>query len=231
MIVIDGGANHGAFGRGVADQVSAVLHAYEPNPKLAAEIESTCLYASVTQAAIGDRDGRITLNLGLHDETSSILRLPETVVYGARTAGMVDVPLVSLGSVLAQHPHVDILKLDIEGAETIALLSLRPGTLDNVAQISVEFHGERVFGFGLRRDVKRAMRWVESQGFVRIDFEHGHRDTLFLNRRLVRSRTHRAQLVIESRIEWARSFMPWARFWILRAPGRLGAWRRRIFAY
>jgi FkbM family methyltransferase len=188
VTVIDAGANHGGFARGLRNRHPGSYHAIEANPELAAELERSGSYESVTNAALTDHDGTVSLQLGRNDEASSILPLPDTEIYGAVTIGTVQIPAMSLTTLLSRHPDLDVLKLDIEGAETRALLAVDPKAILGISQITVEFHGAPQFGFGLGPEVKAVIRHLRGNGFVALQFEPEQRDVLFVSRRLASSR-------------------------------------------
>jgi len=187
MVVLDGGANRGAFARSLSTRFAGSYHAVEANPSLAADLELSGLYDTVANAAITDGDGRTAINLGYNDETSSVLPLPNTATYNAIQVGSQDVRTVSLHTLLTTHPAATLLKLDIEGAEVAALKALQRSDLAHLEQISVEFHGAPEFGFGLAGEVQDTIRYLRGFGFVSLDFAKQHRDTLFVAERLVPS--------------------------------------------
>jgi Methyltransferase FkbM domain len=84
-------------------------------------------------------------------------------------------------------PRIDLLKMDIEGAEVMVLRSLSKATLQTIGQITVEFHSDPVFGFQLRRDVEDVIRLLQRRGFICFDFSGRSRlDVLFVNRAIHR---------------------------------------------
>lgn len=127
----------------------------------------------------------MSLHPAKNDETSSVLPLPNTSAHQAIEVGTTTVESVALSSLLGQYPNVDLVKIDIEGAECSAIRDLGDADLARIAQISVEFHGHRRFGFEIGHRARAAIREMVSRGFIALDFEPQHQNTLFLNRRVI----------------------------------------------
>ena len=118
---IDGGANHGLLSFGLAGRHGATIdfHLFEPNPVLIGSIERTRqLYPdmrmTLNRAAIGDSEGTVRFDVVKEQTgTSHITDNP---------AGL-EVPCVTLDGYIARAGlrRVDLLKLDVEGYELIAL--------------------------------------------------------------------------------------------------------------
>lgn len=187
MTVLDLGANHGRFSESLAAEVPGEYHAIEANPTLADELQRRSVFATVRCCAVIGESGRqVTLNLAEGDEASSVLALPAVSVYKATKVGEVAVDGVALLEVLRDHPGpIDVLKVDIEGAEVLTLPYLAQEDLDRIGQITVEFHSSRAFGFSIHRQTRYTIRRLRQQGFLALDFQPDHRDTLFVNRRLL----------------------------------------------
>lgn len=78
--------------------------------------------------AIGDHDGTASLTVPGNPGWASLLE-PGATGADASTATTVEVPLRSLATVLAEHSvdHVDVLKVDVEGAEPGAVRGMLAG--------------------------------------------------------------------------------------------------------
>jgi FkbM family methyltransferase len=221
ITVLDLGANRGHFSEQLSARYPGSYHAVEANPALAAELSKNRLFETVSNRAVTDTSAPVVLRLGQNDVTSSVLRLPTESPYGALEVGTVQVEGVALKEFVAGR-DIHVLKLDIEGAEIAALASLTHADLQRIVQITVEFHGDRVFGFGLADATEAAIEALRSHGFTALDFAPGHRDTLFINTRLHQAS---AATVARWRVEAAA-----ARWWIAAGPLRVivGRWRRRL---
>jgi hypothetical protein len=94
----------------------------------------------------------------------------------------------SLGRIIATLPAgvIDLVKMDIEGAEIAVLDSLADEHLARIAQLTVEFHGDPEFGFSLSGPVERTLRQLSQRGFIVIDPSRPRRrNVLLVNRKLL----------------------------------------------
>jgi FkbM family methyltransferase len=141
----------------------------------------------VWHCAVAATEGPIPFHIAHNDTGSSLLNLPLESVYNCVLHETVQVPAKTLESLLTEirAPRIDLLKMDIEGAEVMVLRSLSGATLRAIGQITVEFHSDPVFGFNLRRDVEEVIRSLQCHGFLCLDFSGTARlDVLFVNRAL-----------------------------------------------
>lgn len=181
--VIDVGANHGEFSRELADRHGGTYTLVEANPQLAAELERTLSF-EVVHVAAGADDGTVEFHIAQNDEASSVRELPAASRHAAILERTVMVPQRSLDSLLAKREGViDLVKLDIEGAELEVLETVSDEGLARIAQMTVEFHSHRSLGLGESPRVERVLDLMRARGFFAIDFSGGTRlDVLFLNR-------------------------------------------------
>ena len=182
---MDFGGNRGAFSQAVEARFGlkpALI--VEANPELARKLREKEGW-TVENCAVSSRDGVLTFNIAANDEGSSILALPDQSPLGCTAVGAVTVQsrtLESLTAALAAGP-IDLLKVDIEGAEVEVLLTSPESVLRRFSQITVEFHCDPVFGFGGRAEVERVMARMRSLGFECLWFDFNYRDVLFVNHR------------------------------------------------
>src|SRR5262249_32474127 len=124
MTALDVGANVGQYTLLAAQRVgpSGRVHAFEPTPHVAAKLRANVRlngFRNVTVAAmaVGDNCGEATLYY-VDDDGSNNILAPEP---GYPTS--VKVPLITLDDYLASQGlgKVDVMKMDIEGAELKAL--------------------------------------------------------------------------------------------------------------
>jgi len=182
-IVLDLGANHGDFSRQMSEQFGATCRLVEANPDLSTKLMSEF---EVDNFAVAGERGTVHLNIAANDEGSSILQLPDASPYDCIKVGGVDVPACTLEDALERwgSAPIDIVKMDIEGAEVAVLDSTSESALRRISQIAVEFHSAPEFGFGLTREVEEVLGRMQRMGFLWLDFSGGRRDNvLFLNRR------------------------------------------------
>jgi FkbM family methyltransferase len=152
----------------------------EANPELCAVLEERGL--KVINAAVGAEDGRVILNVSSNPEGSSVLPLPAESIYGATLDRSIEVDAISLSSLLKTLPGpVDVLKLDIEGAEVAALNSLGDDELREIGQITCEFHDDPSFQFQMKDAVTGLISRLERIGFTCLQFNRPARtNSLFL---------------------------------------------------
>lgn len=177
-VVLDLGANRGRFARGMRAAYGCQVYAVEPNPALVRDLPGD---VATLAAAVSGETGTARFHLMEQDEWSSLhgrgpIALAETIAVRTYTlADLLDVLDVS---------RVDVLKLDIEGAEIDVLLQAPAELLQDCEQITVEFHD--FHGFTPREDCERVIRRMESLGFLTISvLRETYGDVLFLNRRRV----------------------------------------------
>lgn len=114
----------------------AKITAFEADPKIAAILKGNLQRnrfsdVNVIQSAVWIENGTITF----HSEGADAGSLNA----GDAKSTAVTVPCVAMKDILAQHPHVDFLKFDIEGAELDVLQSCR-SELGRVEMMFVEYH-------------------------------------------------------------------------------------------
>lgn len=79
--------------------------------------------------------------------------------------------------------EVDLLKVDIEGAEIQLFQTARQHDLDRVKQISVEFHDSVPIPNVSPLEVQRTIAKIRSFGFHGVPMGHNNYDWFFWNRR------------------------------------------------
>lgn len=175
--VADLGGNRGEFAKFMIHGYGGKVFLYEPLPELFREIPEmpglTKFPEAVTVTA-----GDFTLR---HSEDRC------ATVYAGHTGGReITVPGVDLATVFARMPmgDVDLVKMDVEGAEMDILENANPETLRRVRQMTVEFHD---FLYpDLRPRVEDIKSRISRMGFYVINFSyHTNGDILFLRRDVV----------------------------------------------
>jgi len=178
-VVVDLGGNHGDFSVLVAKQWNARVFAVEANPSLAANFPKDDR-VQITHAAIAASDGVGDFSVADHSEWSSL---------GKKSESSVQVRTISLGTLLKESnlDFVDVVKVDIEGAEIDLFEQTEAETLQKVAQFTVEFHDHLAMPPSDRTPAKVVSSVVDRMnaiGFDLIKITHfGHGDVLFVNRK------------------------------------------------
>jgi len=152
--VIDGGANQGSF-------TDAFLQLHRPErivlveaiPDLAEKLRAR--YAdkpglSVVPAALSDKNGEAQFEINRSEASSSLLPIdPRNTAWFGRdlsVARTVQVPTVTLPTLMEEQslPRVDLLKLDLQGAERFVLAG-GEAVLERVQVIYTEVFFEKLY--------------------------------------------------------------------------------------
>jgi FkbM family methyltransferase len=182
-VVLDVGANHGAFTTALVDEFGAVVTAVEPNPALTPDLAASGA-AVVLGMALADAVG--TVRLAVHENDECSTTMPAADVDRAGTVEVDAAPLAMMIEA-ASPDRVDLVKLDVEGAEVAALASVDPTCLHRVVQLTVEFHDSQ--GLTSPQVVRGIRRTLRRRGFASIRMSVRHRaDVLFVRRALLTRR-------------------------------------------
>ena len=155
----------------------------EPNPSLfnALDVNSSAL---ALWRAVGPVNGNAALRLSDNDEASGL--------YGiamGRDCGTVLVPCTTLESLIEELGlgEIDLIKMDVEGAEGDLLLRTPKEYLHSVAQLTVEFHS--FCGLISMIEVEKIFKRLENLNFASIRWDSEMGNVLFVNRsKISRSR-------------------------------------------
>lgn len=136
--IVDLGMNKGEFARIMNSRHGCKVAGIEANPVLAAK--NADLTGSITckNAAIAAHDGSVRFSINKENSEASTIvpddtQLSETVVV---------VPSISLSTFFHEIAveHIDLLKIDVEGAELDIVETTPADIIQQCTQISVEFH-------------------------------------------------------------------------------------------
>jgi FkbM family methyltransferase len=169
-VVVDCGTGPDAdFSQAIISRFGSRCHGVEPTRKhhhaldeVVAASEGRFTYVSRALAATGPRlpfhESQTNVSGSLLDDHLNV-RWDRTVTYEVET-----VDLEGLLELLG-ITQVDVLKLDVEGAEYALLSAVAPATLQRIGQLIVEFHDHCVARFS-PRDTRRIIRRLERAGFT-----------------------------------------------------------------
>jgi FkbM family methyltransferase len=140
--IVDIGANIGVFSIMVDELFAANVLAFEPAPaafsKLRDNVNTNPLTGNVVcnPIAIVGNDGGGTIKFyeAIDSATSSV------VSANSEVGTWIDVPCASLDKILSDGNDVDLLKIDIEGAEYSLIRDASVETLRRVRKIVLEYH-------------------------------------------------------------------------------------------
>jgi FkbM family methyltransferase len=177
-VVLDFGANRGAFSKEILATTHCRSYAVEANPALAKLLPPEERF-QILNVAVAGKARMVTLILDENPECSSIL----TGVVDHQI-GQVEIAAIDYTTALSEFgvTHVDLLKLDIEGAEIELIDSMTDAQLQAIPQITIEFHDD--FGWYPRSEAKRIFKRLRKLGFANASL-WGRRtfDTVFLNKK------------------------------------------------
>jgi len=179
-VVVDAGAHRGEFSAEIIRRFGCQCHLVEANPRLV-ETLIVARAESITTAALGARDGRGMLHVSENPEATGLFDA------GSSTTS-VEVETISLATLMQRLgiTEIDILKLDIEGAEFDLIASTPDQILQRINQITVEFHDFKP-AFRGRGLFEKARARLQSMGFDCCNMAfRTHGDVLFLNRARLR---------------------------------------------
>lgn len=141
-VVYDLGANNGIHSLLFSKLVgkSGKVFAFEPLTSNCDEIQQNMSLngvqnVSVVQAAVSDQAGETTFHLGLHNKQGSLVGI------GRESGTDIKVKLITLDSFIETgNPKPDFLKIDIEGAESMALHGFSNKIMVNKPVLFIELH-------------------------------------------------------------------------------------------
>jgi len=176
--VLDLGANYGMFAHAIAQRIGCHCVAVEPSPVPFYGIPPSDRIKTI-QAAVGGRSGTMGFRVDEENGLASALTNDATAD--------VQVKVITLPELLddLRWPTIDLLKVDIEGAEIGMLEACTDELLSSrMFQISIEFHD--FCGITPPHVVTRTLDRLHSIGFESIRMSRiGHQDTWLINRNLL----------------------------------------------
>jgi FkbM family methyltransferase len=156
--VLDLGANAGRFTQTIVERFGCNVVAVEPNPKMFDLIPPHPRVRKFPYA--------ITANTGPIEFHISDLSLGSSLgeVTGAHQ-GTITVLGKNLEELIGEigWSRIDLLKMDIEGAEIDVFASCSDRLLQTIAQITVEFHD--FIGVVSSQNIRKVLSRLESRGF------------------------------------------------------------------
>lgn len=173
--VLDLGANNGHFSHGIIRRHGCRVFALEPVSSLRSKIDRSPLLALLPLAA-GGRNEKRTIHI-FKSRCASLLEGKENEAADQEE----EIEVVSLREILGRAGigRVDLMKVDIEGAELEMFDSASDEDLLRCTQITVEFHDFLYPSHQPQVDAIR--RRLQTIGFRAINFSLDNTDVLFFN--------------------------------------------------
>lgn len=177
-IVIDLGANEGEFTGKIYNMFSCIIYAVEPVPELFEKIIDNRKVKKFNYCISG-RPGEIELVIP-SNRCASIYQMDGDV-----KSRIIHSKSLTLARFLEDQriPVVDLLKMDIEGAELDLFASLDPKNLLKIKQVTVEFH-DFLWPETLNK-VEAIKNKLISKGYYCIPFSLTNGDVLFVRQDLI----------------------------------------------
>jgi FkbM family methyltransferase len=197
LSVVDVGAYEGLFTSAI-DRFCGVRRGIlvEPQPEHAARlrVRFSAPRFEVVQAAVSETPGQREMEINGSDATSSLLKtmrdLPELAAVDVRAMATVACRVTTLDAVFRDSglSHVDLLKLDVQGAEHLAIRGGKE-TLAHTTMVWTETSFKQLYEGSCKQD--EVFDLLEAAGFSLFELEPGFRapsgallqaDALFIKR-------------------------------------------------
>lgn len=178
-VVFDCGANRGDFSEWAAKRFNATVYAFEADPKIACNLPAGDRVKAFN-VAIAGRDGSAILRRALQQCSSTVFNLQ------AIATDTLPITTRDLSSICKEHniARVNLLKLDIEGAELDVLEEATPELLASVDQITCEFHD--FLDSSHRPRIRALLSRMKRSGFLVMSMSYWtYGDVLMLNKAVV----------------------------------------------
>ncbi len=178
-VVVDLGANKGEFSYAISDTFRCNVYAVEPVPDLFLRIERRPKLQKM-QYCVSGKEGKVVLSLS-SDRCATTYSAGYSIGE-EKTLVVKSITLDKLMDSLGLR-KVDLLKVDIEGAEIDMFTSVSAKELRRFAQITVEFHD---FLYPeLHTRVEKTKRELVSAGFYCVPFSLNNGDVLFVRNDMI----------------------------------------------
>ena len=178
-LLVDVGANYGYFSLvWAAQKPGNRVMAFEASPRNLPPLRTNIArngfdsFIEVCPMAVGRKSGSMEFDLGPDNQTGW-----GGVVLSGKSGTIVSVPVVRLDESLAAYRFVDVLKIDIEGADTWALMGAEALLRDKrIGRIFYEENTSRMRELGIQPGEAKA--FLESQGYRVLQIDGGPATTV-----------------------------------------------------
>jgi FkbM family methyltransferase len=158
-IILDGGANYGQWASSINAVLSnpdATFFLFEPQQACQETLQGIGLpHSTVIRAALGDQPGDAVLSGASPGYGAASIYERHDTYFGDMSAHQESVTLVTLDDTIRDHSidRVDLLKLDVEGAELAALRGAKASLSDGVIRaVAFEFGSANIYSRTFFRD-------------------------------------------------------------------------------
>jgi len=177
-VVLDLGAYLGVFSSDITERTDARVVAVEANPRQFDKIDDAERVKRLN-CAVSDCEGLVRLYLGSNPLGTSVC--PDHPYASEET---IEVRATTLPRLISDHcgGRLDLLKVNIEGAEIPMLQACDDRTLQGIGQITIQFH-DFIPELNQASDVRCAKQRLRDLGFGELLFKAPNKDVLFVNLR------------------------------------------------
>ena len=160
-VVVDIGANIGGYAV-LAAKSGAMVIAYEPVPETYQLLSNNliinnCRNVKIYNAAVGSEIGDVTMNV--NQQAAGL----DSIYQTFSSTKKIKVPSIDLHEIFVRNKlkKIDVLKIDVEGAEYDILLNARPSDMRKIRTITMEYHDFLDHG----HNKKELISFLRSNGF------------------------------------------------------------------
>jgi len=169
-VVVDVGANRGNFSKRILESFGCRVDCYEPDAHAHRDLCGALKHpkARIFNKAVAGTAGKRTFYAAEPaGGGNSIVPNNREYVKNMAQARTYEVETVTLESALIDYDHVDLLKLDCEGAEIEIIEKTPIEVLKKIRQISIEFH-DFCYQTITTADTDRCIRKLREAGFLAV---------------------------------------------------------------
>lgn len=180
---IDLGANKGDFYQAFQKKFKGKGYAIEASPALFAVLPA-CKQVQSFNYAITDKNGFLDFYISENDEANSLTPAISEQWGLKQKVSVEGITLDEFLNRVAIKDKIDLLKVDIEGAEIQLLSSASDTTLASIKQIAVEFHDFLIKDGEYKSKMNAILRKLKSLGFEIVQISlHDYREVLCINQK------------------------------------------------
>lgn len=178
-VIIDLGAHLGEFSSKISNTFACKCYVVEALPSLWSQIKENHLIKKFNYVIAG-ANGPVTLSIAKNPESNSIRQLPADMIdEGVIVDGVTFETFLDINEIMS----IDLLKVDIEGAEIELFRSMSDSVIRRINQITIEFH-DFIKEHNCFNEVKEIKKRLISLGYFCIVFSKSdNTDVLFINRK------------------------------------------------
>lgn len=155
-----------SFDQAILERLGARVHAFDPTPRSAAWARQQNIEGlSIHEHGLLDYDGVVRFHPPKNPDHVSHSVLDESTSDRITSEGAIELPVKRLHTVMSElgHDRIDVLKMDIEGAEYAVIDDLAKEPV-SIGQLLLEFH-HMLAGIAVKT-TERAIDQLAELGFV-----------------------------------------------------------------